>query len=213
MNIALFGGSGATGKLLTERCLAAGHAVSALVRTPEKFVYRERVRIIQGSAFDPAPVAETLRGADAVLSALGAKSPFKKEDVLQRAVPLMVSAMEQAGPRRIIALGSAGALDASLDNQPAYSRWLAKNIIYKHVLKYPVAEQVSQYRNLSTSELDWTMVLPPVLTNLPGRGHYRVDGETLPRYGLMISRADVAEFMMQQLTSEQWVKKGVYITW
>ena len=87
MNIALFGASGGTGKLLTERCLAAGHTVSALVRTPEKFPYSARVRVIKGSAFDTSAVAETLLGADAVLSALGAKSPFKKEDVLQRAIP------------------------------------------------------------------------------------------------------------------------------
>ena len=213
MNIAIFGASGATGKLLTGRCLAAGHTVTALIRNPDAFALRDKVRIIQGSAFDPSPISETLKNADAVLSALGAKSPFKKEDVLQRAIPLIVAAMQQHGPRRIVALGSAGALDSSLDNQPALSRWFAKNIIYKHVLKYPVLEQISQYNDLSHSTLDWTMLLPPVLTNLPGRGRYRIAADTLPRFGIMIARSDVADVMMQQLTNPQWLKKGVYITW
>ena len=173
MNIAIFGASGATGKLLTERALAAGHTVSALVRSPENFPYSARVRVIKGSTFDPAPVAETLRNTDAVLSALGAKSPFKKEDVLQRAIPPILKSMSEHGIKRIIALGSAGALTSSLDRQPAIGRWFATNIIYKHVLKYPVLEQIAQYHDLSASSLDWTMVLPPVLTNLPGRGRYR----------------------------------------
>ena len=213
MKIAIFGASGGSGKLLTERCLQAGYRVSALVRTPEKFAYADRVRVIQGSAFDAAPVAETLRGADAVLSALGAKSPFRQEDVLQRAIPVLIRAMQTQGPRRLLAVGSAGALTTSLDRQPAYSRWLAKNLIYKHVLKYPVLEQISQYENLSASGLDWTMVLPPVLTNLPAWGRYRVDGDALPRYGALISRADVADFMMKELVRPRWVKKGVYVAW
>ena len=213
MNIAIFGASGATGKLLTERCLAAGHTVSALIRNPDAVAFRNKVRIIKGSAFDPSPITETLRGADAVLSALGAKSPFKKEDVLQRAIPPILKSMSELGVKRIIALGSAGALTSSLDRQPALSRWFAQKIIYRHLLKYPVLEQISQYHDLSTSTLDWTMVLPPVLTNLPGRGRYRIAGDALPLLGIMISRSDVADFMMLQLTSPDWHRKGVYITW
>ena len=213
MNIAIFGASGGTGKLLTERCLTAGHTVSALVRNPDAFVFRNKVRIVKGSAFDPVPIAETLRGTDVVLSALGAKSPFKKEDVLQRAIPPILQSMSGLGVRRIIALGSAGALTSSLDRQPALGRWFAKKIIYKHLLKYPVLEQIAQYHDLSTSNLDWTMVLPPVLTNLPGRGRYRISGEALPLLGIMISRVDVADFMMLQLSSSEWLRKGVYITW
>lgn len=213
MNIALFGASGATGKLLTERCLAAGHTVSALVRTPDKFVFKDKVRIVQGSAFDSAAITETLAGADAVLSALGAKSPFRNENILPRAIPLIVKSMSEQGVRRIIALGSAGALPTSLSKQPAYRRWIVQNIVYKVFLKYPVLEQISQYQTLSTSNLNWTMVMPPMLLNAPARGTYRIDGEVLPPNGSRISRSDVAHFMMQQLTTTQWLRKGVYITW
>src|SRR5207244_13573210 len=69
MNIAIFGASGATGTLLTERCLAAGHNVNALLRTPEKFPQRDRVRGIQGSPFDVAPVRQSTHGADDVIHA------------------------------------------------------------------------------------------------------------------------------------------------
>ena len=92
MNIAIFGASGATGTLLTQRSLAAGYNVSALLRTPERFPLRDRVRVIQGSPFDIAAVRQTIEGADAVLSALGARS-LRKEEVLERAVPQIVAAI------------------------------------------------------------------------------------------------------------------------
>lgn len=217
MNIAIFGASGATGTLLTQRCLTAGHRVSALQRSPEKSPPRDGVRVIQGSPFDLAAVTQTIEGADVVLSALGANS-LKKEDVLERAVPQIISAMNQTATqskpvRRIIVLGSAGALSTSLDKQPAWRRWLVQNIVYNTFLKWPVVSQISQWQNLSHSNLDWTMVMPPMLTNAPARGAYRIDGDALPPNGSRISREDVADFMIQQIDNPQWIKKGVYIAW
>jgi putative NADH-flavin reductase len=212
MHLALFGASGRTGQLLTERALAQGHTLSALLRNPDLYPYAKRVSVIQGDAFTPSAIAQTLVGAQAVLSALGARS-LGKEDVLERAVPLIVRAMDEAALSRVIVLGSAGALDSALDKQPAYRRWLVENVVYKTMLKWPVASQRAQIQALEASDLDWTMVMPPMLTNGPARGSYRVDGEALPRNGSRISRADVADFMLQQLTSSSWSKKGVYITW
>jgi putative NADH-flavin reductase len=212
MKIAIFGASGATGLLLTERCLAAGYEVTALLRAPQKFAYRDRVRAVEGNAFDPTAVRQTVEGAEVVLSALGARS-LGKEDVLERAVPLIVAAMRAAGVKRIITLGSAGAEDKSLMKQPAWRRWIVQNIVYNTFLKWPVASQRAQLATLSASGLDWTMVMPPMLQNSPARGTYRIDGEALPRNGGRISRSDVADFMMQQIGNPQWAGKGVYITW
>lgn len=211
MNVAIFGASGATGRLLTENSLAAGHTVTGLVRNPAAFSLRDRVRVVEGSVFDLPAALRTLEGADVVFSALGAHSPFRNENVLPRAVPVIVQAMQQAGVRRIIALGSAGALPNSLLNQSAWQRWIVQKIVYPFFLKWPVYEQVVQYRVLSASDLDWTMVMPPMLTNGSARGAYRVDGKALPAGSSHLSRADVADFMMQQLTGSEWVRRGVYI--
>ena len=226
-SIAVFGASGGTGLLLTERCLARGYQVAALVRTPDKFRFKDQVRVIQGSAFDPEAVRQTIAGADVVLSALGASS-LKREDVLERAVPLILAAMQatltqqavtqQTGAepkvvRRIIVLGSAGALPTALDKQPAWRRFLVEHLVYKTLLKWPVASQIAQYSALSHSALDWTMVMPPMLTNAAPRGHYRIDGDALPPNGSRIARADVADFMMQQIDNPQWIREGVYLTW
>jgi putative NADH-flavin reductase len=210
MKIALFGASGGTGNLLTERALAAGHTVAALLRRPAEFPFRDRVRVVAGDAFDSGAIAVTLAGAEVVLSALGARS-LGNEGVLERAVPLIIAAMQAQGPRRIVTLGSAGALDNSLDKQSAFRRFVVEKIVYKTILKWPVASQRAQWAALSASELDWTMVMPPMLTNGRPTERYRVDGEALPRNGSKISRADVADFMMQQIASREWVRRGVYI--
>ena len=216
MRLAIFGASGATGQLLTERALAAGHSVSALVRKPGSFRFADRVRVVKGDAFSADAIAATLAGADAVLSALGARS-LRREDVLERAVPLIVREMERAGVQRIVVLGSAGALDTAMAKQPAWRRWLVEKVVYPTVMKWPVASQRAQYKALSSRGLgwspDWTMVMPPMLTNGRGRGRFRVDGDALPRNGSRIARADVADFMMEQLTSSEWSRKGVYVTW
>lgn len=211
MKVAIFGASGSTGRLLTERSLAAGYEVSALVRRPEGFALRDPVRVVEGSAFDPVAVRRTIEGADVVLSALGARS-WRREDVLERAVPLIVAAMRETGVRRIIALGSAGAREDSMKKQAAIQRWIVQHIVYKTILKWPVVSQIAQWKILSASGLEWTMVMPPMLTNGPGRG-CRVDGEALPPRASRISRTDVAEFMMRQIGSTEWVGKGVYIAW
>jgi putative NADH-flavin reductase len=210
MKIAVFGASGRTGNLLTERALAGGHTVLALLRRPAEFPFRDRVRVVPGDAFDSRAIAGTLEGADVVLSALGARS-LGNEGVLERAVPLIVAAMETQGPRRIVVLGSAGALDSSLDKQNAFRRFVVEKIVYRTVLRWPVASQRAQWAALSASGLDWTMVMPPMLTNGRATGRYRVDGDALPRNGNKIGRADVADFMMQQLASPEWVRRGVYI--
>jgi putative NADH-flavin reductase len=212
MKIAIFGASGATGLLLTERCLAAGHEISALVRTPKTFPFRDKVRVVEGNAFDGTAIRETISGSDVVLSALGARS-LGKEDVLERAVPLIVAAMQQAGVRRIIVLGSAGAKEDALRKQFAPRRWFVQTVVYNTFLKWPVASQRAQFAALSASGLDWTMAMPPMLLNGPARGVYRIDGEALPRNGMRISRSDVADFMMQQIGDPQWIGKGVYLSW
>jgi putative NADH-flavin reductase len=213
MNVAIFGANGGTGRLLTRRCLTAGDAVTALLRNPAVFPYGDRVHVVQGDAFNPAAVRKTVEGADVVFSTLGAHSPFRNENVLPRAVPLIIEAMQKTGVRRIVVLGSAGALGDSLRKQPVWRRLIVEKIVYKAFLKWPVLEQIAQYKLLSASDLDWTMVMPPMLTNGDARKDYRVDGEALPRNGSRISREDVADFMMLQINDDQWVRKGVYIAY
>ena len=211
MKVAIFGATGATGKLLTERCLARGYEVRVLARRAD-FDYADRVEMVRGDARDAGAVRRTVEGVDCVLTALGAPN-LGRSDLLEVAVPLIVGAMRECGVRRIVALGSAGAVGDSLKKQSAWRRWFVQKIVYKTVLKWPVRAQISQWKTLSASGLEWTMVMPPMLTNGRGREVWRVDGEALPRGGSRIAREDVADFMVAQVEGREWVGKGVYVAW
>lgn len=220
MKVAIFGASGATGLLLTGKSLERGYEVTALVRTPARFAYRDRVRVVEGDALDAAKVRDAVAGSDVVLSALGQRT-LGHEQLLERAVPRIVEAMQASqrnapgtpGTRRIIALGAAGTEPDAFKCQPAPLRWLIQGVFYPLVLKWPIASQRAQWEILSNSGLDWTVVMPPKLVNRRGRGRYCVYPDGLPPYGLRIARADVAEFMLQQIGNPEWVGKGVYISW
>ena len=66
-------------------------------------------------------------------------------------------------------------------------------------------------RIFAESELDWTMVRPPELTDKPYTGKYRVREGHLPRFGFTISRADVADFMIKAVENRSSIGKVVGI--
>ncbi len=209
MKIIIFGATGGTGKLMVSQALAKGHSVSVFVRDPVGLPQDSRLRVIQGNLFDFATVVDAVRGHRAVLSALGARS-LKKADILAQAIPLILEAMGQEYVNRLIVLGAAG-LDPDYGKyQNALTRmalWTARHTALKH----PFVDQAAQERLLAASDLDYTIVRAPRLMDGPFTGKYRVLPDALPSGGLRVNRADVADFMLLQLTDPRFHRQGPYI--
>jgi putative NADH-flavin reductase len=209
MKIIVFGATGGTGKLIVTQALAKGHSVTAFARTPEGLPKDPHLRVIQGDVFDFGAVVDAVRGHRAVISALGARTR-KKEDVLTRAVPHILEGMRQEYVNRLIVLGAAGAHKDYGKYQNALTTlvwWTAK----KTALKYPFIDQVAQERLIAASDVDYTIVRAPRLMDGPFTGKYRVLPDALPPGALRINRADVADFMLQQLTDPRFHRQGPYI--
>jgi uncharacterized protein YbjT (DUF2867 family) len=85
--------------------------------------------------------------------------------------------------------------------------WTAK----KTVLKHPFIDQAAQERLLLASDVDYTIVRAPRLMDGPFTGTYRVLPDALPPGALRINRADVADFMLLQLTDPRFHRQGPYI--
>src|SRR2546422_4124197 len=84
---------GATGRLVVEQALAAGHTVTALVRSPEKLTLSNpNFRVIAGQATDPSAVSRAFDGADAVISVLGGNG-----SVISESTQAIVEAAHKAG--------------------------------------------------------------------------------------------------------------------
>jgi putative NADH-flavin reductase len=209
MKIIVFGATGGTGKLIVSQALAKGHSVTAFVRNPEGLTADPHLRVIQGDLFDLATVVDAVRGHRAVLSALGARSR-QKADILANALPVMLEAMRQEYVTRLIVLGASGVQRDHGKYQNALTNmaiWVAK----KTVLKHPFVDQAALERLLAASDVDYTIVRAPRLLDGPFTGTYRVLPDALPPGALSISRADVADFMLQQLTDPRFHRQGPYI--
>src|SRR6266508_4046571 len=108
MNVLIFGATGQTGQLLTRRCIAEGHEVTAFARDPARLTIRG-VRVMQGDVLDAAAVGRAVAGQQAVLSALGT-ADRGLPPVLPVGIRRILDAMEGHGVWRIVALSAAGAL-------------------------------------------------------------------------------------------------------
>ena len=170
---------------------------------------REGLRIVEGDLFEPHSVSDAVDGQRAVFSALGARS-LKTESVLSRAIPLIVSAMHFHMVDRFITVGAAGALYPAGKYQAPLSN-LVFALARHTMLRHPMADQRAQERLLASSDLDYTIVRPPRLTDGPATGAYRVLPDALPSSSRRIARADVADFMLQQLTDPRFHRRGAYL--
>ena len=209
MKIIVFGATGGTGKLIVTQALAKGHSVTAFARQPDGLPHDPHLRVIQGDVFDFKTVVDAVRGHRAVLSALGARSR-KKTNLLSDAIPNILEGMRQEYVSRLIVLGAAGIDREYGKYQNALTTgalWLAKST----ALKYPFADQRAQERLLAASDVDYTIVRAPRLIDGPFTGKYRVLPDALPPGALRVTRADVADFMLQQLTDPRFHRQGPYI--
>jgi len=203
MKLTIFGASGRTGRPLVEQALAAGHDVTALVRTPSSFpIKHERLNVIQGSVEDAAKVAQAVAHADAVLSVLGHTKSSNK-DVLTVGTRNIVNAMQQHGVRRLISLTGAGVRDPQ--DQPKLVDKVfgfALGRLQPDLLR----DSENQTKVIQGSDLDWTVVRGPRLTEGPRTGKYRV-GYVGKDSGTQASRADIADFMLKQVTDTTYLRK------
>jgi putative NADH-flavin reductase len=208
LKLALFGATGPTGEELVAQALAADHELTAFARRPAQLVPRGRLRVVQGDTTrDAAAVAEAVRGQDAVLSTLGVGNTLFPNAVMQRSIANIMSAMQAASAKRIVLMSAFG-VGASRRDAPLLPR-----LMYCTFLRAIFEDKEKAEERLRSSSLDWTIVYPVLLTNGPRTGHYRA-GERLELHGLpTISRADVAHFMLAEITSPRYLRKTVVLSY
>src|SRR3989454_3144071 len=201
MNLVVLGATGRTGQLVVEQALAAGHTVTALVRSPEKLTIRNSsLRVVAGSATDAADVARALAGADAVVS-----TPGGGGSVIANSTGAIVAAARKTGVGRVVVLSS---FFVQRDRLGAVPRLLTGVVMGSLIKDKSSGEQV-----LRQSDLDWTIIYASVLKDGPVSGSVEVLPEGAKRrISDRISRSDVAEWMIQAATSSQLSRRSVGIT-
>ncbi len=209
MNILVLGATGGTGRQIVRTAAAKGYEVTALVRNAATAQDVGAASLIEGDARDDAVLGRALDGCDAVISSLGtALSPFREVTLLSSATTSLVAAMKKAGVRRLVCITGMGAGDSRGHGGFFYDR-----IFQPLLLRNVYADKDRQEAVVKSSGLGWIIVRPSMLTDKPATGRVRAMTDLSQFHGGSISRADVASFVVDQVTSGQWLHQTPVISW
>jgi len=204
MRVLVLGATGGTGSHVLRVALSAGHDVTVLVRDASSLDVTDGVRVLTGDATSPDDVRAAVADQDAVLNAVGSRNIRHPVEVeVGRA---LLPAMREAGVDRLVVCSAFGVGDSQDD-----ANTLQKVFFHTVLGKVYAAKEVAD-AEVRESGLDWTLVYPTRLTDDPATGSLAT-GERLPQGGgIHVTRADVARFMLAQLTDSTWSRKTVVVT-
>lgn len=202
--IALFGATGRTGRPLLENALARGWNVTALVRDPARLPAIPadspgRLTTVTGDLQNADAVASVIEGADAVISVIGhvKGSPATLQTDATR---FMIEGMHAHGVTRILSL-TGGGVPFERDEPKVADRvitWLLRRVS-GDILD----DALAHAELLKRSELDWTIVRGPRLTDAPRRGQYRL-GWVGVNASTSIGRADLADAIVDLVDTDEY---------
>lgn len=208
MKILLLGATGGTGRKIIREALLQGHSVVALVRSKERAGDLGDVELVEGDARDETDVTRALDGCTAVISSIGTGvSPFKEVTLLSTATRALVNAMAQRQVRRLVCITGLGAGDSRGHGGIVFDR-----LIMPLLLRKVYEDKDRQEALVRASHLDWVLVRPTVLNDKAATGAVRALTDLSLVHGGQIPRADVAAFVLAQLTDDTWLHRAPLIT-
>ena len=203
-NILIIGASHGIGLETIKAALEAGHSVRALARGASKITLTDpKLEKFIGDALDPAAVEKALDGIDAVVEALGLEmgsAYLSGTTLFSRATQILVDEMSKARINRLIAVTGLGAGDSR-----GHGGLLYDALMFPLVLKRIYADKDIQEDIIKKSELDWTIVRPGILKDGPASGLYQALIDPKDWHAEQITRADVAQFIIDELERPQFI--------
>ncbi len=202
MKLIIFGATGTVGRRLVDQALAQDHQVTAFARHPDALkLDHPNLARRAGDVLDRDAVADAVEGHDAALIALGAG---RKGTVRAVGTKHVVEAMERRGVRRLVCETTLGAGDSR-----GHLNFFWKRIMFGLLLRQAYADHQAQERYVRQSGVDWIIVRPAAFTDGPATGEYQHGfASTARNLKLKISRADVADFMLRQLTDNTYLHQS-----
>ncbi len=210
MKLAIIAATGGVGQQLLCQALGAGHDVTAVVRNPAKLpAALGEARIVTADLASPesAALEAAIAGTDAVISGLGPASN-SSAGIATRGTGAIASAMHATGVKRLVAISAAPVGTMPSPGRPTPPKHdPGDGFFMRHFgARFARAAFGKVYADLAAmedllrdSDLDWTVIRPPKLTNKPLTGHYRTAMGQNVRGGFSVPRADVAHLMLAVL--------------
>ncbi|XP_078355511.1 flavin reductase (NADPH)-like [Oculina patagonica] len=212
LKLVVFGGTGGTGKEVVTQALEQGYLVTAVVRTPERVEkrYHPNLELVKGDACDVESFIAALKGKDAVISCLGvAASIFNPTTFYSESMFAILEGMKRCGVKRLVTM-------TAWCTQPGPNNsWLVDWIINPLFLNGMIKDMAIMEKMLESTDpqvLSYTIVRPCGLINGERTGNYKVEeGQCNTGTKFMMTRPDVAEFLLKVLDSDVYDRRGFAI--
>jgi putative NADH-flavin reductase len=202
VKLIVFGANRGVGRCIVEQALAAGHTVTAAVRSPASMdLAHPRLAIVQCDARDPAQVDAAIPAHDTVFVTLGEKTSGPIT-LYSDAAKTVTAAMARHNIKRLMFLSNFGMLDEK-------GRGLQQSLLLfavKNIIRTTLDDHRRALEVLRASDLDWTAVRAMPLSDKPATGGHRTTAEGLPPGGSQITRSDLAAFMLAEATDRAFVR-------
>jgi len=209
MKITVIGATRGIGLALTQLALARGHEATALVRDVSKMeISHPKLRVLQGDMGNQKSIETALVGQDAVCVCIGVPPSRKPVNVFSNGARTLLAAMQKTPTVKVVSVTGIGAGDSR-----GHGGFLYDKLIQPLLLKSIYEDKDREEAVLKASSLEWMIVRPGLLTNGESSGKYRVLTELRGVTAGKISRADVADFILQQLQHPTFFKQTPLLTY
>ena len=204
MRVLIVGASKGIGLETARQALDAAHDVRALARSTTAIAdSNPSLEKIRGDALKTEDLEAALVGVDVVIQTLGVGlgDLFRPVHLFSDATRVLIAAMRRQGVKRLICVTGFGAGDSRA------SISCLQRLPFQIVFGRAYDDKSLQEKLIKESELDWTIARPGVLTSGPRTGRYRIIVEASQWRNGIISRADVAEFIVRQIGDQAYIHK------
>ena len=202
MKLFVLGATGKTGGTLVAQAVARGHSVTTFGRSPFAGSDRAKVTSISGNPMSEAELADELPGHDAVLSVLGTRG-LGATSVLEESSRATIAAMRRAGVKRLVIVSSA-LLDSHIG--------LVMSIVARTILRHFSRDQRAMEKLVMASDLDWTVLRPPRMTDsAPDGQSTSVLSEPPDATGMQITKEEVARVILDTAENGRYIRQLVHI--
>jgi nucleoside-diphosphate-sugar epimerase len=199
MHLVVAGASGATGTLLVQQALDAGHRVTALVRDESRYACPDEVQV-QAADVVTGRGLELPDDADTVVSVLGKRSYQDPTRVCADGVANLLAAMGRRRVRKIVAVSASPVLRSGAGEPWWFRKTVRPYVRRSGPLVYADLEAMEEVLRAAGDEVDWTILRPGYLVDRPAAG-YRLVPE---RNSIAtVRRADLAAALLAVATSPE----------
>ena len=205
MKVLIIGAGGKTGALVLAKALKAGHDVTILLHEHKKEEhYPTAVQVVYGDVRNPTRLDQVMAGQQAVIDCIGGTTPFLETDLETSAAKVILEIMKRNAVQRLIVISVMGVGDSK-----EHAGWFYEHLLMPMFLGGAIRDKTRMEAEIEHSGVEFVIVRPPNLKDSDETGQtHLVTGEDKAH---SITRADLAQFLVDQLTSDRYLGQQVTI--